>query len=47
VIENPLPRSLQRMENYLRTDRNVLLVSDGNNHLYCSDEVQRQLPFIG
>ena len=47
VIENPLPRSLSWIEPYLRTDRNILLVWDGNNRLYASDEVRRELPFLG
>lgn len=46
VIENPLPRPLSWIETYLRTDRNVLLVWDGNSRLYCSDEVRRELPFM-
>ncbi|MGD1019168.1 MAG: hypothetical protein ABSA12_07595 [Verrucomicrobiia bacterium] len=46
VIENPLPRPLAWIETYLRTDRNILLVWDGNNRLYCSDEVRRELPFL-
>ncbi len=46
VIENPLPRPLSWIEPYLRTDRNVLLVWDGNNRLYCSDEVRRELSFL-
>ena len=46
VVENPSPRSLSWNETYLRTDRNVLLVSDGNSRLHCSDEVRRKLPFL-
>lgn len=46
VIENPLPRPLSWIETYLRTDRSVLLVWDGNSRLYCSDEVRRELPFL-
>lgn len=46
VIENLFPRSLSRIETYLRTDRNVLLVWDGNDRLYCSDEVRHELSFL-
>jgi hypothetical protein len=46
VIENPLPRPLSWIETYLRTDRNVLLVWDGNNRLSCSEEVRRTLAFL-
>ncbi len=46
VIEQPLPRTLKWIENYLRNDRNILLVWDGNNRLHCSDEVRPALPFV-
>lgn len=46
VVERPLPRTLNWMADYLMNDRNVLLVWDGNNRLYCSDAVRSELPFI-
>ncbi len=46
VLENPLPRPLSWIEPFLRADRNILLVWDGNNRLYCSDEARRELPFL-
>ena len=46
VIENPLPKQNQWMEDYLINDRGVLLVWDGNGKLKCSPEVRKQLEFL-
>jgi hypothetical protein len=46
VIENPLPRENQWMENYLNNDRGVLLVWDGNGRFSCSAEIRRELDFL-
>jgi hypothetical protein len=46
VIENPLPRKLGWMENYLTNDRGILLVWDGNGRFSCSPEIRKQLEFL-
>jgi hypothetical protein len=46
VIENPLPKQNQWMEDYLVNDRGVLLVWDGNGKFNCSPNVRQQLGFL-
>ncbi len=46
VIENPLPKQNQWMEDYLVNDRGVLLVWDGNGRFNCSPTTRQQLGFL-
>lgn len=46
VIENPLPKQNQWMEDYLVNDRGVLLVWDGNGKFNCSPKTREQLGFL-
>jgi hypothetical protein len=46
VIENPLPKKLGWMENYLIKDRGILLVWDGDGKFSCSPEIKGQLEFL-
>ena len=46
VIENPLPKPNQWMEDYLMKDRGVLLVWDGNGKFNCSPAIRKQLDFL-
>ncbi len=46
VIENPLPRKVGWLENYLVQDRDVLLVWDGNGSFTCPESVSTALPFL-
>ncbi len=46
VIENPLPKPNQWMEDYLVNDRGVLLVWDGNGKFNCSPKTREQLGFL-
>jgi hypothetical protein len=46
VIENPLPKQNQWMEDYLLNDRGVLLVWDGNGQFNCSSNIRKQLQFL-
>lgn len=46
VIENPLPKQNQWMEDYLLNDRGVLLVWDGNGKFNCSPNIRKQLDFL-
>ncbi|MCW5555848.1 MAG: hypothetical protein KIS67_27285 [Verrucomicrobiae bacterium] len=46
VIENPLPRKLGWIENYLTKDRGILLVWDGDRKFSCSPEIRKQLEFM-
>ena len=46
VIENPLPKQNQWMEDYLLNDRGVLLVWDGNGKFNCSPGIRKQLQFL-
>ena len=46
VIENPLPKKNQWMEDYLLNNRGVLLVWDGDGKFHCSSSVRKQLEFL-
>jgi hypothetical protein len=46
VIENPLPRRVGWLEDYLVQDRDVLLVWDGNGSFTCPPSVAPSLPFL-
>lgn len=46
VIENPLPKQNQWMEDYLLNDRGVLLVWDGNGKFNCSPDIRKELEFL-
>ena len=46
VIENPLPKKNQWMEDYLVNDRGVLLVWDGNGKFHCPPSIRKQLEFL-
>ena len=46
VIENPLPRKLAWIENYLVKDRGILLIWDGDAKFHCSPENRKQLGFL-
>ena len=46
VVENPLPRKLDWLENYLVKDRGVLLVWDGDGKFSCPTEIAPALPFL-
>lgn len=46
VIENPLPKKLGWMENYLIKDRGILLVWDGDGKFNCPPELRGQLGFL-
>lgn len=46
VIENPLPKQNQWMEDYLLNDRGVLLVWDGNGKFNCAPNVRKKLEFL-
>lgn len=46
VLENPLPKQNQWMEDYLLKDRGVLLVWDGNGKFNCSPNIRKQLAFL-
>ncbi len=46
VIENPLPRKLAWIEDYLVNDRGIFLVWDGNGRFSCSPEIRKQLEFL-
>ncbi len=46
VLENPLQNADLWMHDYLETDRNVLLVWDGNNRLFGSDRAVKELSFL-
>ncbi len=47
VIENPLSKGNEWMENYLTKDRGVLLIWDGNGKFYCPSGIRSQLGFLG
>jgi hypothetical protein len=46
VIENPLPKKNQWMEDYLLNDRGVLLVWDGDGKFHCPPSIRKQLEFL-
>lgn len=46
VLENPLPRKLSWMGDYLTKDRGILLVWDGSGSFYCPEDAKRELPFL-
>lgn len=46
VIENPLPKKNQWIEDYLLNDRGVLLVWDGDGKFHCPPSIRRQLEFL-
>ena len=46
VIENPLPKKNQWMEDYLLIDRGVLLVWDGDGKFHCPASIRQQLQFL-
>ena len=46
VIENPLPSKTKWMVEYMENDREVLLVWDGNEQLYGTNETREKLAFL-
>jgi len=46
VIENPLPKKNQWMEDYLLNDCGVLLVWDGDGKFHCPPNIRKQLEFL-
>jgi hypothetical protein len=46
VIENPLQKKHQWLEEYLVNDRGVLLIWDGNGEFNCSPTIRKQLDFL-
>lgn len=47
VVESPLKKDLEWMQEYLESDMNVSLVWDGNNKLYSSRQTKQKLNFLG
>lgn len=46
VLQNPLPRPLGWMDQYLEQDRHVLLVWDGSNRFFASQATRQALPYL-
>lgn len=46
VLENNLPPSVRWMNDYLESDRNIMLVWDGNNRLYARESTKNRLDFL-
>jgi len=46
VLENPLPRKLGWIEDYLVNDRGILFVWDGDGKFSCSPKIRKQLEFL-
>jgi hypothetical protein len=46
VLESALPKKLDWMRDYIRTDREVLLLWDGTGRFYGEPETLKRLPFL-
>ena len=46
VIERPLDKSNRWMGDYIENDRGILMIWDGDDQLYGSDEAKRRLEFL-
>lgn len=46
VIEKSLPPTIEWMQEYLETDRNIKLIWDGNNDLHASSQTREVLGFL-
>ncbi|HXR06250.1 MAG TPA: hypothetical protein VN765_02910 [Candidatus Acidoferrum sp.] len=46
VVENPVPRKLSWIDQYLIKDRGILLVWDGQGKFSCSPDSRTHIPFL-